>query len=99
MAATLLTEYLKPRIVTIYTNEPLGEFLLTHRIKKDPEGDIEILKTFWKFEHNRTDFWIYPDLVHTLLIYADLLATGDPRNIETAEIIFEQEITRLIGED
>ncbi len=38
-------------------------------------------------------------LAPPLLIYADLLATGDTRNIETARMIYEQELTGLIRED
>jgi hypothetical protein len=95
VAAAKLTRYLKPQIITIYTGQPLGKLLLINKIKKDPNGDIEILKAFWGFKHN----WQYPDLVHPLLIYADLLATGDRRNIETAKIIYEQELTRFIRQD
>ena len=80
---------------SIYTNQPLGKLLLKNKIKKDPNGNIEIFKAFWEFEYN----WPHRNLVHPLLIYADLLATGDARNIETAEIIYEQELTRLIRED
>jgi hypothetical protein len=95
IAANILTKYLKPQIVTIYTREPLGELFLKNRIKKDHNGDIEILEAFWKFEYK----WQQSKLVHPILIYADLLATGDARNIETAEIIYERELTRFIRED
>lgn len=95
IAAAILTKHLKPQIVTIYTREPLGELLLKNRIKKDPNGDIEVLEAFWRFEYN----WEHRHLVHPILIYADLLATGDERNIETAEIIHERELTRFIKED
>ncbi len=95
IAATLLTKYLKPQMVTIYAKQPLGKLLLKHRIKKDPDGDIEILEAFWNVEYNLP----YPNLVHPILIYADLLATGDSRNLETAEIICERELARLIRED
>ena len=95
IAAAILTEYLQPQIVTIYTREPLGELFLKNRIRKEPNGDIEILEVFWKFEFN----WQHHNLVHPILIYADLLATGDERNIETAEIIYERELTKFIRED
>ena len=95
IAAAMLTKYLKPQNTTIYTTQPLGKLLLKNKIKKDPDGDIEILKVFWEFEYN----WPHRNLVHPLLIYADLLATGDARNIETARIIYEQELTRFIRED
>ena len=32
----------------------------------------------------------YEDLVHPILIYADLLATGNERNIETAKMIYDK---------
>jgi hypothetical protein len=43
--------------------------------------------------------WKYEDLVHPILIYADLLATGNERNIETAKIIYDKHILELIRED
>jgi hypothetical protein len=95
IAAAMLTRYLKPQTVTIYARQPIGKLLLRHRIKKNPTGEIEILKTFWNFQFE----WNHPELVHPLLIYADLLATGDPRNIQTAEMVYERELTRLIGKD
>lgn len=95
IAATMLTRYLKPEKVTIYTRQPLGELMLKHKIRKDPKGNIEIFDVFWKFEYA----WKYKNIVPPILIYADLLATGDKRNIETADIIYEQEIHRFIGED
>ncbi|MHA1939313.1 MAG: type IV toxin-antitoxin system AbiEi family antitoxin [Candidatus Thorarchaeota archaeon] len=95
VAATVLTEYLKPQIVTIYAYQPVGRLLAKNKLRKHPNGNIEILKAFWNFEHN----WLHRKLVHPLLIYADLLAAGDARNIETARIIYEQELTQLIRED
>ena len=95
VAAAMLTEYLKPQVVTIYAYQPMGRLLAKNKLRRHPNGDIEILKAFWNFEHNGP----HRNLVHPLLIYADLLATGDARNIETARIIYEQELTQLIGED
>ncbi|TXK94624.1 hypothetical protein BMR05_12400 [Methylococcaceae bacterium HT4] len=68
---------------------------LTNKLRKDPSGDIEILNTFWDVENeaNRTD------TVHPILIYADLMASGDPRNIETAQIIYDQELAQHFRED
>jgi hypothetical protein len=95
LAANILTKYLKPQIYTIYAKPPIGRFLLKNKLKKDINGDIEILNIFWEFGLDRLN----NELVPALLIYADLLATGDARNIETARIIYERELTRLIGED
>ena len=39
------------------------------------------------------------DVTPALLTYADLLATGDQRNIETAKIIYDQYLAQFIAED
>jgi hypothetical protein len=95
IAAAFLTKYLRPEIVTIYTKQPIGRLVLKNKLKKDPNGKVEILNAFWNFEvkifHN--------DLVHPILAYADLMATGDNRNIEAAGIIYDAEIARFIRED
>jgi len=97
VAAAILTEYLKPEIITIYTHRrlTLHKWLIKNRIRKDPDGKIEVLNAFWTFKNEGP----YTNLVHPLLIYADLHATGDARNIETAEMIYEQELTPFIKED
>lgn len=96
VAADRLTDYLKPEIITVYVMEKWAAKLkLTHKLCKDPKGNIEILHTFWDVENefNRTD------LVNPILIYADLMASGDPRNIETAQLIYEQELAEHFRED
>jgi hypothetical protein len=95
IAAARLTEYLKPQKVTLYTDKPIGKFLLKNKLKNDLYGNIEILRLFWNFEID----WTKKNLVPPLLIYADLLATGDARNIETARIIYERELDKFIGQD
>jgi hypothetical protein len=37
-------------------------------------------------------------MVHPLLVYADLMATGNQRNIETARMIYDQHIIQLVRE-
>jgi len=89
IAAAILTHYLKPMRATVYIKQSVGEFVLKNRLRKMPQGEVEILETFWGFE--------YPhNLVPPLLIYADLIATGNARNIETAKIIYEKELVGLI---
>lgn len=96
VAAAKLTHYIRPQDVTIYmTAEHLNQFLIDNRLKNDPNGQTEILKRFWK----PTGEQLNEDTVHPLLIYADLIATGNQRNIDTAKIIYEQYIIRLIRED
>jgi hypothetical protein len=93
-AAARLTNYLQPYIYTIYTHGNEGEFILRNRLTKNPLGNIILMKKFWNFDNPE-----YPGLTHPILIYADLLATGEPRNIETAKIIYEKDIVRYIQED
>ncbi len=97
IAAAKLTQHLQPQTATIYTHElkVLLKWLIRNRIRQDPDGNIEIMRKFWKFEPD----WEYPNLTHPVLTYADLLATADDRNIETAGIIYDKAIARLIRED
>jgi hypothetical protein len=93
-AAAKLTGYLKPETAMIYAAHDIHELLIKYHLKKDPQGDVEILKAFWHFKY----LWNYPDLTPPLLIYADLLATADERNIETGKLIYDQYLARLVGE-
>jgi hypothetical protein len=95
IAAARLTGYLKPELATVYTRDLPGRFLTTNRLRTDPTGNVEILKAFW----DPTCDWTNPELVHPLLVYADLLATGDPRNIETARRIYDEQLAGLVRED
>ena len=96
IAAARLTHYLRPEIVTIYTmTQQLNQLLIENRLRKDPEGNVEILERFWQL----AEMGEYEDIVHPILVYADLLATGNQRNIETAKMIYEQHIVRLVRED
>lgn len=95
VAAAYLTDYLRPDTVTIYTKQPIGKLVLKNRLTKDPDGNVEVLNAFWNFEH----FYLDNKLVHPILVFADLMATGDTRNIETAGRIYDAEIDRYIRED
>jgi hypothetical protein len=94
-AAAILTKYLKPEVVTIYTLNPIGKLVLKNKLKKHPNGNVEILDIFWNFENDKTN----KGLVHPILIYADLMATGDNRNIEVAGKIYDTAIVKYIKED
>ena len=95
VAAANLTGYLKPANITIYTNEPFGKLVLKNRLRKVKQGNVEILTPFWNFKYELGDRGIVP----ALLVYADLMATGDHRNIEAAGMIYEKYINRLIREN
>lgn len=86
VAADRLTGCLQPGMVTLYTTMPPERLATTFRLRPDPNGDIEILQRFWDFPNPEG----YPaDLVPALLIYADLVASGDPRNADIARKIHD----------
>ena len=89
IAAEMLTGYLKPERITIYIEGKPDKLILAHRLRPDENGEIEILETFWATDEARQP----NDAVPPLLVYADLMATTDPRNIETAKLIRDQHLT------
>ncbi|MFM0070265.1 type IV toxin-antitoxin system AbiEi family antitoxin [Paraburkholderia sediminicola] len=95
-AADILTHELKAANVTLYSRAPLGsQFMLSARLRPDPRGDVEILESFWPEALERA--WIESGrqpLVHPFLIYADLVASGDSRNLSAAAQIYEQYVTQ-----
>jgi hypothetical protein len=95
IAAARLTRYLKPELVTVYIRDLPGRFLAANRLRTDPRGNVEILEAFWDTKCDWTD----TEIVHPLLVYADLLATGDARNIETARRIYDEQLAGLVRED
>lgn len=86
MAAQRMTRHLKPTAFTIYANEPIKQLVIDQRLKADAQGNLEIRRMFWDFPRNPESL----DVAPPLLVYADLMATGDGRNQEAAEIIYER---------
>jgi hypothetical protein len=91
VAAERLTHYLKPNYCTIYIKPEqaqvaLPKLIAAHRLQADPDGDIEIRDAFWQLP----DHPAYPDIAPPILVYADLVATHSPRNLEAAEIVRER---------
>jgi hypothetical protein len=92
VAADRLTGYLKPEKITVYLRDEPGKFIIANRLQADPNGDIELLKAFWNFPPETQ----HPDVVPPLLAYADLMASFDPRNHETAQILHERLIANVV---
>ncbi|HTK83218.1 MAG TPA: type IV toxin-antitoxin system AbiEi family antitoxin [Bacteroidota bacterium] len=95
VAANKMTRYLNPEIHTIYTHRGVNELVLGLKLRKDEAGNVELRERFWRFENNQTD----KNLVPPLLVYADLLATANARNIETANLIYDEYLKRHLGEN
>lgn len=96
VAGSTLTQNLKPEIVTIYTKELSGKLILEGKLKKDSNGDVEIVRKFWRDELRNSE---NKDLVPPILVYADLITSTDKRNIEIANAIYEEEIAGLVREN
>lgn len=90
-AANILTGHLNPAEFTIYTFNYWTEIAKVNKLIPDNEGNIEIISAFWPIQtfDNRLA------TVHPLLVYADLINTGNERNIEAARIIYEKELQYL----
>lgn len=93
VAADMLTNSLRPSNVTIYFNSEnmqknVSKIVSENKLQRDPNGEIEIVEAFWNGSANNTK----ADTVPLLIIYADLLATMDPRNFEIANKIYEERI-------
>lgn len=91
IAAEKLTNYLSPETVTIYADSPIPQFQARFGLRRDEGGNIEIIEKFWQGTEAK-------EIAPPLIVYADLIATGDERNLETARLIYEQEIARLTRE-
>ncbi|WP_109483212.1 type IV toxin-antitoxin system AbiEi family antitoxin [Paraburkholderia sp. C35] len=93
-AADLVTQELKAVRVTIYAHRNLGaEFLKAARLRPSADGDVEVLASFWRepVDYGWDTSTTLP-VVHPLLVYADLIASGDSRNLSIAKGIYERYI-------
>lgn len=88
VGAEILTGYLRPETVTIYAHGAIDRLITQFRLKPDPQGEIEILQAFWDQNDEDNNVTAPP-----LVVYADLMAAGKARAIETAKLIHERFLT------
>jgi hypothetical protein len=83
----ILTNHLRPEILTIYTTEPNKILMTRFKIIPDNLGEVKVYKKFWNnLELNKTK------AAPPILVYADLINTNEKRCLETAQKIYEQYI-------
>jgi hypothetical protein len=83
VAAAKLTHHLRPVRVMLYAPSVMPkELILAERLRADPRGEIEIVQAFW---HIRRDE--HAGVATPALVYADLLDTGESRNLDMARAI------------
>lgn len=95
IAGAHLTRHLRPELTTVYCRETPQEIQLKNQLRRDPNGETELVRVFWNEALDYRDARLVPPI----LTYADLMGTGDPRNIETARLLYEQEIAGPLGTD
>lgn len=93
IAADRITGMLKPSTQTLYiapgaTKRSLETLVRQYRLRPDPQGPIELLDAFWNVPRSE----LQPSLAPPALVYADLVASLDPRNLEIAKAIREKVI-------
>jgi hypothetical protein len=96
-AAALVTDYLRPGVLTLYCERLPPRLIVEQRLKRENRvGDqryVEERRPFWgalQVDQARAD------VVPLVLVYADLLATGDGRCLETAQMLYEAHLARLL---
>lgn len=95
-AANLLVHYLQPGVLTIYADKLPARLMVEQRLTAvrlpGTAQTMEVRKPFWgpALHHDGR-----PDTVPAALVYADLLATGDARCIETARMVYDGHLARL----
>ncbi|GAB2796361.1 hypothetical protein GCM10027275_47100 [Rhabdobacter roseus] len=83
-AGELLTGYLKPAELTLYTEESRGELMKNYRLIPDEEGPVRVYRKFWQGQEADQP------TVPPLLVYADLINSHDRRCSETAQKVYDE---------
>ena len=85
VAGAEITGLLQPQAITVYSWGNIGPFILKNKLRKNPLGNVEILEAFWEIDGN-------PRLAPDIVVFADLMTSGNSRNIETAEMLYEKKL-------
>jgi hypothetical protein len=81
----VLTNDLHPTKLTIYTTGNKADIMKQLKVLPDPDGNIKVYQKFWNYQ-----LGIKSPTAPPLLIYIDLMLTGDPRCQEIAKRIFDK---------
>jgi hypothetical protein len=95
-AAELLVGGLEPGVLTLYAERAPAKLLVAKDLRLAEDGEhaakVEIRKPFWGRDCATRE--ARQDVVPAPLVYADLLATGDARCMETATRVAEKVLAR-----
>ncbi len=101
VAAAKTTDYLNPKHATVYIKkENVRGFLKMARLRKAeaherPNMQIDLIEPFWNIEfkgENDIETNEHVDLAPPIITYADLIETGDARNLDAAKRLRENHI-------
>jgi hypothetical protein len=85
-AAWKMTQHYRAGSVCIQTAANEAEIRRQLRAIPDPNGPFLMLRSIGPLAVNESD----PTLAHPLLVYSELMTSGDDRAIETAEMLFNK---------
>ncbi len=97
-AAAKYTDYLNPKNAIVYINrKDMADFLKVARLRKPelderPEIIIDLIEPFWKQDAYEITNNEKTGLAPPIITYADLIETGDARNLDTAKRLREKYI-------
>ncbi len=94
-AAALVTDYLNPEKFSMFTHLPKAEIIKDLRLLPDEKGEITIYEPFWLESDTMerlVNYMNHQNAVHPLIIYAELIYNGESRNMETAQLIYNEYI-------
>ena len=86
-AANIVDGYLQPGKFDIYADVPMAHLMRTGAVRQDADGEIWVYRKFWNGNENEGD-----TTVPCLLIYADLMGSGNSRCLEAAERLLKNEL-------
>ncbi len=95
IAAAKYTNYLNPEHGVVYIHKAnMANILQAARLRKAelqerPDIQIDLIEPFWKEAKNKGNTE-QAGLVHPMIAYADLIETGDTRNLEVANRLREK---------
>lgn len=106
VGASILDNYLSPAQGLIYLPKGrLKDLVMKYRLRKSAKNtlttsdNVRICEKFWHRLPETSDKNIKPhDAAPDILIYADLVTSGDPRNLDAAERLYDQIKHRLQGD-
>lgn len=81
-AAQIIDNYLIAEEFDIYTEVPAAYLMKTGCVKSDMNGEIKVYQKFWKWDTEN-------NLAPLILIYADLMGSGNSRCLEAANRLLQ----------